>query len=119
MLARENVASAAHIGRHLIDFVEAPIDDGAAETLLAQITDDKIISFRLEVFMEFEINSAYPKSIAFQPAYRCPPMNPPAPQTRADFIANPSEPFQPRRPVFRHQPILLVRQFLIDALGTK
>ena len=43
VLAGEDVAGAAHVGGELIDLVEAPIDDGATERLVAQIADDEII----------------------------------------------------------------------------
>jgi hypothetical protein len=64
MFASENVSCSTHVGCKLIDFSETPIDHLAAELRVSQISDDKIISFRLRKLIEYEINAADPEAVA-------------------------------------------------------
>jgi hypothetical protein len=68
VLAGEDIASPAHIGRHLLNLGERAIDDRAAKRLLTQIADGKIVGFGVSILAKLEINAAYPKSL-FQPLH--------------------------------------------------
>jgi len=60
----KNIPRATHVGRGLIHLVEPAVDDSAAGALVAQIADDKVVSFGLGEFMKFQINAAHPEAIA-------------------------------------------------------
>ena len=68
VVAGEDIAGAAHIGGKLVDFIEPPIDRHAAEILLPEVADDKIVSLAVAKFGKFEIDAADPKTLALQTA---------------------------------------------------
>ena len=63
MLTGENVSCSAHVGSKLIDFGETPVDHLSAELRVPQITDDKVVGFRLRESIEYQINTADPKPV--------------------------------------------------------
>ena len=67
VLTGEDIAGATHVGRELIDLVEAAIDDGATKTLVPQVADHEIVGFGLREFVKFQVDAANPKPVTLQP----------------------------------------------------
>src|SRR5262249_5406008 len=63
----EDITSATHVCRKLIDLIEAAINYGATKPLVPQIADHEIVGFGLRKFVKFQIYAAHPKSVILQP----------------------------------------------------
>ena len=66
MLAGEDVAGAAHVGRELVDLGEAAIDDAATFDGIAKIGDDEIVGRRRRELGKLEIDGTNPKSLGLE-----------------------------------------------------
>ena len=63
----EDVAGSPHVGRKLIDFIEAAVDHMPHEVGIAKIADHEVISFSLTETREFEIGTSDPKAFPLEP----------------------------------------------------
>ena len=70
VLAGEDVAGAAHVGGELVDLVEAPIDDGVAESGVAQVADDEVVGLGLGELGEFQVHAADPEAFMLEAAHQ-------------------------------------------------
>src|SRR5262249_41227068 len=67
MLACENIASAAHVGCKLIDFIKSTVHDSATKSLVPQVAYDEIVGVGFREFMKFQIDPANPKVVLLEP----------------------------------------------------
>ena len=65
----EDVARSPHVGRELIDFVEAAVDHMAREIWVTQVADHEIIGLGLAEPRELEVHASYPEAFAFEPLH--------------------------------------------------
>ena len=84
VLACEDVAGAAHVGRQLIDLVDA-IRHHRDKSDRADHRDE-LIGGRSGKFVPFQVDGPDPMPSSLRRLTRCPPMNPPAPFTRILFM---------------------------------
>ena len=63
----EDVAGSAHVGRELIDFIEAAVDHMPHEVGITKVADHEVISFCLAETWEFEIGTSDPKAFPLEP----------------------------------------------------
>src|SRR5262249_45835591 len=67
MFTGEDVASSAHIGCELVDFIETAVNHLPHEVGITEITYHEVISFCLTETWEFEIGTSDPKAFPLQP----------------------------------------------------
>src|SRR5262249_8379152 len=63
----EDVTGSAHIGRELIDLVEAAVDHMTDEIWITQVADHEIIGLGFAEPWELEIGASHPEAFALEP----------------------------------------------------
>src|SRR5215217_2803435 len=66
MLAREDVARAAHVRGQLVHLRKGSIYDRATERLVTEIADREIVGLGFSVLVELQIDAADPKTLLLQ-----------------------------------------------------
>jgi len=94
VLAGEDIAGAAHVGRELVDLLEMPVDQALAEPKIPQVTDHEIVGLGHRKFRKLQIGAAHEKALALQPAH----------QVAADESARPAHQCRFHRPAPRSIP---------------
>src|SRR5256885_12635550 len=68
VLAGEDIARAAHVGRQLVHLIEVAIDDLAAKALLAQVAQHEFVRGGGRKFRQLQVYATDKVAFAFQPA---------------------------------------------------
>ena len=87
VLSRKDVPRAAHGGGKLVDLVERPVHHPAERGLVPEVPLDELVGGAGGMLVDLQVHPAHPEPLFLQAAGQMPPMNPPAPQTRALFTA--------------------------------
>ena len=66
IIAGKYVTGTAHIGRQLVNFAIVVFNDGATETRVAQITNDKLVCRTGAMLVRLQIDTAHPKPLIFE-----------------------------------------------------
>jgi hypothetical protein len=70
VLAGEDIAGAAHVGRELVDLLEIPVHQALAEAAIPEIADYEVVGLGRREFRKFEIGAAHEEPLALQPAHQ-------------------------------------------------
>lgn len=66
VLAGEDKAGSAHVGRELVDLVEGAIHHPAAEIHVAQIAKHEIVRGRFFELGQLQVHAAHPEALNFE-----------------------------------------------------
>src|SRR5262249_41196010 len=84
----EDVTGSAHIGRKLIDLVEAAVDHMMHEVWVTKVADHEVISLGLAEPWELEISASHPEAFALEPLDKMVTDEPTGPAHERSFSAH-------------------------------
>jgi hypothetical protein len=87
MAPRKDVSGAAHVGGQLIHLVVGSVEHALAQRLVTQIAFDELICGRIAELRVLEVDAEHPVPLMLEPPHQMVPIKPPAPHTKAVFLA--------------------------------